>query len=137
MVVASIQAAFLVVPGLCAAANANAPVATADARLTRSLMRLEPAQRFQQICDVAAMKMIARESDGMRPDRAMLDALSPPSEKGDTLAGSGAAVRSKGKWRQMSFSCEATADRLSVLRFTYKLGDEIPGSQWERYGLWQ
>ncbi|MGV2981600.1 DUF930 domain-containing protein [Camelimonas sp. ID_303_24] len=124
------------VPGLCAAANA-APVTTADARLTRSLMRLEPTQRFQQICDVAAMKMIARGSDAMRPDRAMLDALSPPSENEDTLSGAGGAVRSKGKWRQISFSCEASADRLSVLRFTYELGDEIPGSQWERYGLWQ
>lgn len=135
--IACAQATFLIVPGLCAAANATAPVATADARMTRSLMRLDPAQRFQQMCDVAAMKVIAKESDGMRPDRAMLDALSPPREKGDTLSGSGGAVRSKGKWRQMSFSCEATADRLSVLRFTYKLGSEIPGSQWERYGLWR
>jgi len=135
--VACIQAAFLLVPGLCAAANATAPVATADARLTRSLMRLDPAQRFQQICDVAAMKVIARESGAIRPDRAMLDALSPAKEKDDTLSGSGGAVRSKGHWRQMSFSCEATPDRLSVLRFTYQLGDEIPGSQWERYGLWR
>lgn len=135
--VAGVLATFLIASGISAAASKEAPVATADARMTRSLMRLDPGQRFQQICDVAAMKTIARDSRALRPDRAMLDATSPVKEKADTLRGNGGAVRSKGKWLQLSFTCVATPDRLSVLRFTYKLGVEIPGAQWERYGLWR
>lgn len=115
---------------------ANAPVATADARLARSLMRLDPDQRSQQMCDVAAMKVIAHGDKALRPDRAILDAISPPRENGDTLSGKGGAIRSKGKWSQFSFTCVTTEDHLTVLRFTYELGDEIPESDWERYNLW-
>lgn len=139
--VACVQAASLIVAAsgmaIASAAHAAAPVASADARLTRSLMRLDPAQRFQQMCDVAAMKVIAKESGGLRPDRAMLDALSPVKEEGDTLSGSGGAIRHKGEWRQISFTCKAAPDRLSVLSFTFELGPNIPDVEWERYGLWR
>lgn len=117
-------------------ASASEPVAKADARLTRSLMRLDSGQRFQQMCDVAAMKSIAHGGEGVRPDRAMLDAVSSVRQDGDTLSGDGGVIRSKGKWRKLSFTCVATPDRLTVLSFTYKLGDEIPESDWERYNLW-
>lgn len=122
--------------GNVSVAHASEPVARADARLTRSLMRLDPGQRFQQICDVAAMKAIAHGEHGMRPDRAMLDAVSSVRQSGDTLTGEGGVIRSKGKWLHISFTCIASPDRLAVLSFDYKLGDEIPENDWERYSLW-
>lgn len=122
--------------GSATAVIASEPVAKADARLTRSLMRLDSGQRFQQMCDVAAMKTIAHGENRIRPDRAMLDAISSVKQSGDTLTGDGGVIRSKGKWRRFSFTCVASPDRLTVLRFDYKLGHEIPQSDWERYNLW-
>ncbi|MFC0282877.1 DUF930 domain-containing protein [Camelimonas abortus] len=113
------------------------PLVQPDARLARSLMRLDPSQRFQELCDVAALKTISQHEKGMRPDRAQLDAISAPRRRGDALSGDGAAVRSRGQWRRFSFSCVADPEKLTVSRFTYELGEVIPESQWERYNLWR
>lgn len=98
---------------------------------------LDPTQRFQQICDVAAMRVIRRKEHGLRPDRAILDAMAAVDETGDRLSGKGGAIRVKGGWRQISFSCVAAPDRLSVLEFNYDLGDAIPEADWEKYSLWR
>ena len=101
------------------------------------LKRLDPATRLEQVCDAAAMKQIARDHREFRIDRSVVSAIVEPRVKGDTLSGKGAAFRSKGKWYQYSFTCQATPDRLRVLSFEYKLGDEIPETQWSKHGLYQ
>lgn len=101
------------------------------------LKRLDPATRLEQVCDAAAMSRIARDHKEFRIDRSMASALEEPRAKGDTLTGKGAAFRSRGKWYQYSFTCQATPDRLRVISFEYKLGDEIPEAQWSKHGLYQ
>jgi hypothetical protein len=101
------------------------------------LKRLDPATRLEQVCDVEAMKQIARGNREFKIDRSVVSALEEPRAKGDLLTGKGAAFRSKGKWYQYSFTCQATPDRLRVLSFEYKLGDEIPETQWSKHGLYQ
>ena len=101
------------------------------------LKRLDPATRLEQVCDVEAMKQIARDHREFRIDRSVVSAVAEPRVKGDTLIGQGAAFRSKGKWYQYAFSCHATPDRLRVISFEYKLGDEIPETQWSKHGLYQ
>jgi hypothetical protein len=105
--------------------------------LEHMLKRLDPATRLEQVCDAAAMKQIARDHREFRIDRSVVSAIVEPRVKGDTLSGKGAAFRSKGKWYQYSFTCQATPDRLRVLSFEYKLGDEIPEAQWSQHGLYQ
>jgi hypothetical protein len=105
--------------------------------LEHMLKRLDPATRLEQVCDVEAMKQIARGNREFRIDRSVVSALEEPRAKGDTLSGKGAAFRSKGKWYQYSFICHAAPDRLRVLSFEYKLGDEIPETQWSKHGLYQ
>jgi hypothetical protein len=106
-------------------------------RLEGILKRMDPATRLEQICDVEAMKRIGRENKEFRIDRSVVSALVDPQVKGDTLTGKGAAFRSKGKWYRYAFTCRTTADRLRVISFEYKLGDEIPETQWSKHGLYQ
>lgn len=101
------------------------------------LKRLDPATRLEQVCDAEAMKRIAQENREFRIDRSVVSALEEPRAKGDTLSGNGGAFRSKGKWYQYSFVCNAAPDRLHVLKFEYKLGEEIPETQWSKHGLYQ
>lgn len=118
----------------------SGPAAASDKRqkhLEHMLKRLDPATRLEQVCDAEAMKQIARDHREFRVDRSVVSALEEPRAKGDTLSGKGAAFRSKGKWYQYSFACHATPDRLGVIAFEYKLGDEIPEARWLQHGLYQ
>ena len=114
-----------------------APVFAKNTRMEKSLARLDPMTRFEQVCDLEAMARIRRDPGAYRPDRAMTNAMSDPSVTGNTLQGSGGAFRSRGKWYQFSFTCNATDDHLKVRSFDYKIGDLIPEEKWESYGLWR
>lgn len=106
-------------------------------QLENMLKRLDPATRLEQVCDVAAMSFIGRDHKEFRIDRSVVSALAEPSVKGNTLTGKGGAFRSRGKWYQYSFTCQATPERLRVLSFQYKVGDEIPEARWSQHGLYQ
>jgi len=110
--------------------------AYAQDRNARSLLRLEPATRLEQVCDIEAMKQIKRDLR-LPVDRAKSDVSEPPVHKGHTVTASGGAFRAKGKWYKLSFVCTGTPDHLRVVSFSYKAGDEIPESKWEGLGLWQ
>lgn len=126
---------------LAVAAVAISPALGKDRRqkqLEYALKRLDPATRLEQLCDAEAMKRIGKDFRQVyRPDRSILSALSEPKIKGDMISGEGGAFRSKKKWYRYSFTCKATEDRLHVTDFSYKIGDEIPETQWSRHGLYQ
>ncbi len=130
-VVASVFVALLLPGGSAAASDKR------QKQLEHMLKRLDPATRLEQLCDAEAMKQIAQDHREFRVDRSVVSALAEPRVKGNTLVGNGAAFRSKGKWYQYAFTCHATPDRLRVISFEYKLGDEIPETQWSKHGLYQ
>ncbi len=105
--------------------------------LEAQLRMLDPATRLEQVCDIEAMRQIKRDPNSFRPDRAVLAATSNPQTAGHTIRGTGGAFRSKGKWYNFSFKCEASEDHMKVLAFEYKLGESIPEAQWAKDGLWQ
>jgi hypothetical protein len=108
-----------------------------EKRFETMLQRIDPSERLEQVCEYAALTRIGREKNGYRPDRVVIQAISPPKVKGDRMAGSGAALRSKGKWYQFGFTCQAAPDRLKVQSFSYEVGHEIPQEQWDKLGLWR
>ncbi len=125
---------------LALAVLAASPAGASDRRqkqLEFQLKRLDPQTRFEQLCDIEAMKRIAKENREFQIDRSVISAIEEPRVKGDTITGKGAAFRSKGKWYRYAFTCKATPDRMQVLSFDYKLGDEIPETQWSKHGLYQ
>lgn len=108
-----------------------------DARFEAILKRLDPSERLEQLCDYAAMKHIRRDKKSYRPDRAVIESIAPAHVLGNTVSGEGGAFRSKGEWYQFSFTCQTSPDRLKVLSFDYKIGEKIPESKWDDYGLWR
>jgi hypothetical protein len=120
-----------------AATPASALAAGKHKRLEAQLLRLDPATRAEQVCDIEAMRRIKRDPSPYRPDRAVLAATSNPETNGHTIQGTGGAFRSKGKWYNFSFKCEVSDDHMKVLAFEYKLGEAIPEEQWAKDGLWE
>jgi hypothetical protein len=120
----------------CLVAFFPAVATAANGRIERSLLELEPMTRMEQVCAIETMARVNKDKNPYRPDRAMINALSDPVLKGDTVSGNGGAFRSKGAWYQYSFTCTMAADHLSVSAFSYKVGEPIPEDRWETYGLY-
>lgn len=116
---------------------AAVPAFASDSRFLASLSKLDPQTRLEQVCDLHAMKQIAQDSNPYHPDRAKTDVVSHPRHSGNTVAGTGGAFRSGGRWYQFSFSCTGTPDGMKVTAFSYRLGQPIPESKWASYGLWR
>ena len=99
------------------------------------LKQLDPDARFEQVCDLEAMKHISKDRS-YRPERTVVSALAPPQIQDATMTGSGGAFKSKGQWFQFSFRCETTADHMRVQAFSFQIGEPIPEERWEKNGLW-
>jgi hypothetical protein len=122
----------LTVSALClltSAASAN------DPKVERMLQKLDPDARFEQVCDLEAMKYISKDKT-YKPERTVVSALSQPKIAGATMTGTGGAFLSKKLWYQFSFTCKTSPDHMAVLAFSYKIGEAIPQEEWEKHGLW-
>jgi hypothetical protein len=125
--------AALFVLGVAAAAGATAR----ENRFERSLKMLAPVDRLEQLCDYAAMKQIRKDHRPYRPDRAVAGAAKQPHINDNTIVAKGGAFRSRKKWYELSYTCTAAPDHLSVISFSYNIGAEIPEEKWKSYGLWE
>ena len=129
------RAALVMVVTFAAAAFPRAAGAATN-KTEQGLMRLEPRTRMIQVCDIRMVQEMRGDKLYPGADRAVIDAVSRPLIDDDTLRGKGGAFRSKGRWFQFSFDCTLAPDHLRTLSFTYEIGDEIPATEWEKFGLW-
>lgn len=106
-----------------------------DSKIERMLKQLDPDARFEQVCDLEAMRHIGRDK-AYRPERSIVGALETPKVVDSTMSGAGGAFKSKGQWYQFSFTCQTTPDHMKVQAFTYQVGEPIPQEKWEGSGLW-
>ena len=120
-----------------AAIVVSAPAAADDVRFVKSLQKLDPATRLEQICDYTAMAQIRKDDKNYRPDRALANAIADVDVSNDTIKATAGAFRSHGKWYKLTYSCTAAPDHLKVVSFRYAIGPEIPETQWAGYGLWK
>jgi hypothetical protein len=111
------------------------PAIANDARVERMLRQLDPDARFEQVCDLEAMKRIGKDRT-YRPERSIVGALETPKVVNSTMSGNGGAFKSKGQWYQFSFKCETTEDHMKVQTFSFQIGEPIPQEKWEPHGLW-
>ena len=126
---------FLAIGALCA--SVLPATAANDARFLRSLQKLGPDERLEQLCDYTALAQIRKDRRDFRPERAVASAVAEVKVKNDTIEAKAGAFRSRGKWYALSYSCTASPDHLQVMSFSYKIGDEIPEEKWATYGLWE
>jgi hypothetical protein len=112
------------------------PAHALDAAIVKQLKDLSLTERREQRCDMEAMKRIAQEQKGFKPDKVIAYTFADPVETGNLVRAPGAAFRSGGEWYRLKFKCE-TGDRgLTVRSLKYTVGEKIPRDQWERFYLY-
>ncbi|TGS08697.1 DUF930 domain-containing protein [Mesorhizobium sp. M2E.F.Ca.ET.209.01.1.1] len=112
------------------------PAKAMDNALRAGLMKLDPETRLEQRCDAEVLDRISQDDHNYKADRVVAYAFATPQMSADAIKSSGAAFRSKGQWYRLKFKCETGPDHMQVLQFRYKIGDEIPESDWAKYNLY-
>lgn len=103
--------------------------------IDRELMKLAPETRIEQRCDGRANGVVSREHRDMHPDKVVAYAFGHLSVKGTQVHAPGAAIRSRGTWYRLSYSCRTSPDGLNVESFEYTLGDAVPREDWASHNL--
>ena len=112
------------------------PALAMDQSLVRQFQKLDPQTRLEQRCDTEAMERINKDDSGFRPDKVIAYSFGEPVYDTNQIKAPGAVFRSKGEWYRLSYKCEATADRLEVNAFKYKIGDQVPHEDWAAHYLY-
>jgi hypothetical protein len=114
-----------------------APSAMAAGPMDSMLEKLAPDERAHQVCILRGFDIVRKDAQLRGADRMKTSIFGRAVLAGTTLSANGGAVRVKGHWYALSFSCTLTADLLKATTFSYHLGKEIPKPRWEDLGLWQ
>ncbi|WP_181181666.1 DUF930 domain-containing protein [Mesorhizobium sp. B3-1-6] len=112
------------------------PAKAMDNALRAGLMKLDPQTRLEQRCDAEVLDRISHDDRNYKADRVVAYAFATPQMSADAIKSSGAAFRSNGQWYRLKFKCQTAPDHMEVLQFRYKIGDEIPESDWAKYNLY-
>jgi hypothetical protein len=112
------------------------PAHSMDARLRAGLLKLDPQTRLEQRCDAEVLDRITHDDHHYDADRVVAYAFATPEMSNDAIRSPGAAFRSKGNWYRLKFKCQTAPDHMEVLKFRYRIGDEIPKSDWSKYNLY-
>jgi len=105
--------------------------------MEEAMKKLDPEERAHQACAIRGVNTLRREKRLPGADRLKTGITSAAAFDGSVVTAKGGAVRAKGKWYAFKFTCAVTADRMKAVSFTYELGQEIPESKWDAYGLWR
>jgi hypothetical protein len=113
------------------------PTAAVAGSMEKLLAKLAPEERAHQACILRGFDIARKDARLRGADRMKTSIFGRAVLAGTTLSANGGAVRVKGHWYAMSFSCNLTGDLLKATSFSYNLGKEIPKPRWEDLGLWQ
>jgi Domain of Unknown Function (DUF930) len=122
---------------LLAAALCCLSVACQAGPMEEALKKLDPEERAHQACSIKGMDTLRRDKRLPQADRIRTRVAGAAVLNGSVVTGTGGAVRAKGRWYALKFTCTVTADRMKAVSFTYELGQEIPETKWDAYGLWR
>jgi hypothetical protein len=111
--------------------------AMAASKVEQQLAKLAPEERAHQACILRGFDVVRKDAQLRGADRMKTSIFGRAVLAGTNLNANGGAVRVKGHWYAMSFSCTLTSDLLKATTFSYELGKEIPKPRWEDLGLWQ
>jgi len=117
-------------PGMLAAREFYSRVLLDDPEARTAMRGMTEGQRLNHLCMTELRAQIASVS-ALPPE--LLPRFRPPP--GNVLQPRGAAFRSLGRWFDVSFRCETDGEITRVEKFAFKIGNEIPQSQWLERGL--
>ncbi|MBZ9810748.1 MULTISPECIES: DUF930 domain-containing protein [unclassified Mesorhizobium] len=112
------------------------PANAMDSALRAGLLKLDPQTRLEQRCDAEVLDRITHDDRKYKADRVVAYAFATPVMSDDAIKSPGAAFRSKGQWYRLKFKCETAPDHMEVLQLRYRIGDEIPETDWAKYNLY-
>lgn len=122
----------VLVPAVCLATSAFA----VDAAIKQQLEKLDPSERMEQSCDTEAMRKIAADKGGFRPDKVIAYTFSDPAMGDDTIKAPGAVFRSSGEWYHLSYDCVTGPKHINVRSLTYAIGEKVPHDEWTKHYLY-
>lgn len=125
----------LAAQGLLCAMMGALPAHALDARIVKQLNALAPDERREQRCDMEAMAQI-RKSGNYSPDKVIAYAFGDTVKNADAIHAAGAVFRSRGNWYRLKYRCQTGDAGLAVTSFDFKVGAEVPRSQWQKYYLY-
>ncbi|MHA6641841.1 DUF930 domain-containing protein [Mesorhizobium sp. A623] len=112
------------------------PAHAMDTRLRAGLLKLDPQTRLEQRCDAEVLDRITHDKAGYSADRVVAYAFATPEMSDNSIKSPGAAFRSKGQWYRLKFKCQTAPDHMKIVQFRYRIGDQIPLSDWSKYNLY-
>jgi hypothetical protein len=112
------------------------PAHAMDTRLRAGLLKLDPQTRLEQRCDAEVLDRITHDKTGYAADRVVAYAFATPEMSDNSIKSPGAAFRSKGQWYRLKFKCQTAPDHMKIVQFRYRIGDQIPLSDWSKYNLY-
>ncbi|MEI9413537.1 DUF930 domain-containing protein [Mesorhizobium sp. Cs1321R2N1] len=112
------------------------PASAMDSALRAGLLKLDPQTRLEQRCDAEILDRISHDDRKFKADRVVAYAFATPEMSADAIRSPGAAFRSKGQWYRLKFKCQTGPDHMDVLQLRYRIGDEIPETDWAKYNLY-
>jgi hypothetical protein len=104
--------------------------------IEKSLLKLDPEERSHQACIIAGLDVLRHDPRLSGADRLKTSIFSRAVLSGTSLTAKGGAVRARGRWYAVTFTCNLTPDLMKATSFKFKIGEEIPKTAWDRYGLW-
>jgi hypothetical protein len=104
-------------------------------KAAESLKHLETQTRAQQVCDFEAILQINRQFAEYATDFVIAYATEAVVRKGDAVIAHGAAFHSNGRWYNLAFECQMSANQRDVAHLKFKPGDAIPADQWADLNL--
>jgi Domain of Unknown Function (DUF930) len=122
-------AAMAMLCGWSAAGNAGS--------IEEALKKLDPEERAHQACAIKGMDTLRRDKRLPGADRVKSSIATPALFDGKVVTAKGGAVREKGRWYGLEYTCTVTSDQMKATSFIYVIGKEIPEAKWEQYGLWR
>lgn len=117
-------------PGMLAARELYSRVILDDPQARSAMRDMSEGQRLNLLCMTELHAQVASVS-ALPPE--LLPTFRPRG--GTVLQRRNAAFRSLGRWFDVTFRCETDGEVTRVEKFAFKIGNEIPQSQWLERGL--
>ncbi|MGO4440535.1 DUF930 domain-containing protein [Rhizobium sp. RAF56] len=107
-----------------------------DPAIKKQLQKLDPEERLEQSCDTEAMKRIAQEKTGFRPDKVIAYTFHDPALGEDSIKAPGAVFRSGGDWYHLSYDCVTGPKHMNVRSLSFEIGQKVPREEWAEHYLY-
>lgn len=106
-----------------------------NAEARQMLSSLDVGTLREQLCGIEALEQIAANQPLRHPQAIVAYAFAETRVEGVVMTADGAAVQIGSDWRKLRFVCTLAPDLSAVVALDFAVGDIIPESEWDRYGL--